>query len=273
MITGRWKVRILLLGPRASSLMVKRILAMDGLRVRFPPSAPSMCMKKLLTLFLLTISVVNAAEDIGVGVGPSISRSNGNNLYSLNVNDINHFNQIDKSYGYAQYGSGGGGIQIGNGIGVDMNATSGLSLYGLGEGEGVAPHVGFDLGGRIRLNTNSGINSFYQWLPAVTVGPQFGWGRSRLLLLAKAGASVGNYDKTGLLPNFYWSYGAGLCLTTASVDVSSGLMLFGDNKAITADVMVNLGDHKVGLRLEHWTNPTKALEDNSAALILRSKLF
>lgn len=274
MITGRWKVRILLLGPCASSLMVKRVLAMHGLRVRFPPSAPGMSMKKLLVLFVMLIGAAEAGEEVvGIGIGPGISRSNGTNLYYLNINDINHFDQIETTYGFTQYGSGGGGIQIGNGVGIDLNATSGMSLIGLGEREGIAPQIGFDLGGRIRLNTNSAINSFYQWLPAVTVGPQIGWGKSRLLLLAKGGASLGNYDNIGIMPNMYWSYGGGVALATEAVDISSGFMFFGDNSVVTGDVMTKCFKLKVGVRAEHWTNRVKGLEDNSVALIFKETLL
>lgn len=226
--------------------------------------------KKIILMILLFPTISKAAES--VGVGPGLLQSQKGSFYGLNAVDMHYFDQIEQSYGVSHYGYGSSGIQIGNGIGINLMANSGIILHGLEENEGATILVGTDLGGKILMNSNSSIKSYYQWLPAMTLGPQFGFGKNRLAFLVKGGIAAGNYDKHGIMPDIYGSYGAGFYSKLGLVNLSADRILFGNNQVNRGSISLDFNKFELGLQAESWNNKSKGLTDNSANIILKTEL-
>lgn len=146
-----------------------------------------------------------------VSVGPTVDCSYGC-FAGVFIGEIEHFNQKDKLYGFRRYGFGYGSMQIGNGIGVDLISSSGMFLTE----EAQSIQVGVDIGGRFDFNTNNSVDSFYHWLPGITVGPSYTLFGYKGFSGFKAGVEIGNYHIPSLIPSFNTYYGAGTYLYSQS---------------------------------------------------------
>lgn len=153
---------------------------------------------------LLTLLTIGGA----VSIGPTLDCSSQQCFAGVFIGEIEHFNQKDKLYGFRRYGFGYGSMQVGNGFGVDLISSSGMFITK----EEFPIQVGVDIGGRVDFNSNSSVDSFYRWLPGITVGPSYTLFGYKGFSGFKAGVEAGNYRTPTLVPSFAVYYGAGTYL-------------------------------------------------------------
>lgn len=232
-----------------------------------------------LLIRLLVIKLILAAwfyaqpayGDPGVGLG--VIQGNGGNQYNLEIGDFSHFNQKEKTFGLYRYGFGRGTLEIGNGIGLNLSSDGGFTLWGLyNNGDGIMPQLGVDIGGRIHVNSNPAVKSYYQWLPALTWGPQFRLEGVNILVVGKAGAAIGTYDKLGILPDASGLIGAALYSNTPLVDLGFSYSEFGDSRLISFDTVYRHDKLSLGLRIESLGNELKNLREVSASALIKMPL-
>jgi hypothetical protein len=159
-----------------------------------------------------------------VGLGGLVGQAPGSHEYAFVVEGQNHFTQREGMYGLNQYGQGESRLELGNGVGISLQATSGVSLYGLKETDhhGVAPHLGIEpFSGMIHWNSGGRRTNVYEWLPMASVGPQFAFGSCRLLPLIRGGGAAGNITQSGYTPSIGVAYGAGTYLNCETIDVAA----------------------------------------------------
>lgn len=138
------------------------------------------------------------------------------------VEGINHFRQTYTNLGVRQYGYGQSRLEMGSDIGVELTAISGVTLVGLHGWEKFSPHIGIEpMSGRIIWSTNSDRQSYYEWMPALSLGLQSAWGSCRALPLVRAGGGLGNFAQGNFKPRGSYTYGAGFYLNCAKVDLAA----------------------------------------------------
>ncbi len=152
----------------------------------------------LVMLYAWTLDRAHADPAFGATAGT------GSN-YGVTIGDYNLFDQSRTIMGIKRYGGGTSYMQVGNGVGLHMEAEGGVLLN-----DGFFK-VTAELGaGRIMLNSNRGAETSYQWLPMAGFGPQFDLGGYKLLGVARAGGSAGNFGNEGLAPHLHDAYGCGI---------------------------------------------------------------
>lgn len=221
-------------------------------------------------ILLLIASLLPHSAQCDPGIGASQTQGNGGNLYSLEIGDYAHFNQKEKILGFYRYGFGRGSLEIGNGIGVNLSSDGGFTLWGLYDsGDGIMPQLGLDIGGRVRVNSNQVVKSYYEWLPAATWGPQFRLGDVNILLVGKAGAALGTFDKSGILPDASGLLAGALYVNTPFIDLGISYSEFGGNKLISFDTIYKCDKLSLGLRVESLGNEIKNLKEVTTSALVK----
>lgn len=160
--------------------------------------------KYLLLLFLFLNYVAFADDNKGASLGLTAGQTKG-----FAVGDYNLFDQDKLTFGIKRYGGGYSRLYIGNGVGLQLTAQGGVFLNDTPDSD-IGMRVGAEpVGGRINLNTNSQVESYYQWLPMISAGPEFNLLGDMIYVALRAGGSVGNYGNVGILPYFHDAFGAG----------------------------------------------------------------
>jgi hypothetical protein len=216
-----------------------------------------------------------------VGLGLLFGTAENSNEYRLVVEGQNHFNQRVGIYNVRQYGHGQARIELGNGAALNLAATSGITLFGLSRHSTFSPHIGIEpMSGRIALDSNRALESSYEWLPAVSAGPQFAFSSCRFLPLVRGGAGVGNLGKDGRAPSIRPTYGVGTYFNCAGMDVAAEITRLkgqaNDVDLALADVAyeINSDGLKLGLRGEsvQTRDLTATHSEQRVLLLLRGQL-
>ena len=220
-----------------------------------------------------------------VGIGALMGQSThdgvvepGSNDYTLVLDGHNQFQQRMTQWGIRQYGFSQSRLEVGTNLGVTLDATSGVALYGLEDGQkGIAPFLGLEaFSGHIALNTRQDRIDFYEWLPTVSTGVQIGWGACRLLPLVKGGGAVGTVTQGGFWPVFGLSAGAGTHLNCGKWNFGgslAGVRAQGQYAQIGAvDFEFAIPQSKIQLDLRsEWVGRSSGQEQR-AMMTLRSRL-
>lgn len=141
-----------------------------------------------------------------VGLGLEMSAIQDKNAYSFLIEGHNHFRQKETEFEIRQYGVGESRLLLGSkGVGLRLNAISGITVIGLADDEkGFSPHVGVEpFSGKVAWLSSDRFESFYQWLPMVSLGLQLDKAGCRILPLVRGGAGIGNLQRS-----FFWTHGA-----------------------------------------------------------------
>jgi hypothetical protein len=226
-----------------------------------------------------------------VGIGTLYQKADGQTDYAVVVEDDHHFRQKGKVLGVTRYGFAQSRLEIGSSTGVNLAAVSGITVFGLDERQRFSPHVGIEpFSSRLSWNTSDKRESFYEWLPMVSIGPQFATGSCRILPLVKGGASVGNLGYSGIRPRFARAYGTGAHMNCSQFDLGAELIRSDANPSPidsgTLDVSYQPGftDLRVGFRGEaiiHRSDRSSLFSDAPSALrqerrvlfVIRTKPF
>ncbi len=180
-------------------------------------------MRYMLAAVLLIVSNTYANEtDTPVALGMVWGDTK-----AVAVGGFNTFDQETPYYDMKRYGTGGGRMQVGNTFGLALSSNTGVFINDEDTDWIVYPRVGFDVGGRYILNTNSTIETYYQWLPLLNVGPHINIGKCKLFISIKGGGTVGNFGHYGILPSVNWAWGAGGYFYYDGAGVSYAKYVFG----------------------------------------------
>jgi hypothetical protein len=211
-----------------------------------------------------------------IGVGSLYQKSGDSKDYALVVEDDQHFRQRGKSLGVTRYGFAESRLELGSSTGVNLAAVSGITLFGLGDGQWFSPHMGIEpFSSRLTWNTSHDRESFYEWLPMVSIGPQFAASTCRILPLVKGGASVGNLGYSGLLPRFNWAYGTGAHLNCSRFNLGAELIRSDvnpspiDSGTLDVSYQPSFTDLRFGFRGEaliHRSDRSSLFSDASSSL-------
>ncbi len=163
-----------------------------------------------------TTEQMNTFNPGPVGIGVSTvnaetpDHSSNRNGFYLTLYGNNHFQQRRDTYSLRRYGHGQGRLELGSNAGIMLSAMTGVTWIGLDRGSGWSPHIGVEpANGTIALQSGTRRNTYYQWLPMVSAGVQYGAGPCRVLPLIRAGGAGGSLGHSGLQPRFGYAYGAG----------------------------------------------------------------
>lgn len=226
----------------------------------------------LLSLFPIS-ALAYDIPDLGPGLGVSVTNTEKGNYYSLLLEDVHHFNQLNNTlYHVVEYGYGHAEFEFGNGFGVNLTANSGMAwVHMRPDQEGVHLFFGTDIGGRLILNTDGDVHSYYEWLPALAPGLQFGLGQSRLVIAGKLGVAVGDYDRPNWWPDANASYGLGIDLATQHFFFGADMLYFGSNQMYTADALVKLNDYWFGVRGEDIFNNSLGIQEERISVMFKAR--
>lgn len=227
----------------------------------------------LINLLLLLLISNNGYADVGFGF--SHTTGNSGNYYGFSIGDFNHFDQSFKDrFDMYHYGYGRSTLTVGNGVELKLSANSGITLYGLKDHkEDLFAHVGVDVGGRLLLNSNTAVKSYYEWMPALVLGPQWRVGTFTGMVASKWGIAIGNYDRPNLLPDLYPSYGLGVYLNNKVLDFGADYARFGDNFLLSLDAVYKFDNKSLNLRIDTRDNYPGGLKENNISLLFKTGIF
>jgi hypothetical protein len=179
----------------------------------------------VLTLFLTLLSkLCLASSQSPVGIGSLVSTEGGASDYEMVLESNHHFQQRPGFMDLRQYGFGQSRVELGSSIGFTASAVSGITVIGLRGHESFSPHLGIEpFNGKLSINSSDHRQGYYEWLPMVAFGPQFGAGHCRFLPLIRGGGAVGNLGRQDNLPRAHASYGAGSHLNCPMVNFATEL--------------------------------------------------
>jgi len=183
-------------------------------------------------LWLLLLPILAFATE-QPNLSPSLGASWGDTK-TLFIGTSNLFDQEKYVMGVKRYGSGVSRLQVGNTVGLSFASSSGFFLNNEDTKWLIHPRVGVDFGGRLVLNTNSSTETYYEWLPMISIGPQFNIADCNLYFAGKYGVGIGNLGIYGILPRFDWgAHGAGIHLSCEkNIGISYSGTILNENQNI-----------------------------------------
>lgn len=213
-----------------------------------------------------------------LGIGVMSGQLQGEAGYSFIAQGERHLGQSENQLGFREYGEHESRFEAGQGVGVSMQATTGITLVGLDNGEHVFPQIGLEVfSGQFAISSDSAREKYYEWLPTMSVGVQSLIGSCRLLPLARAGAGVGNFGKSGIAPALRAVVGVGVYLDCVSLDLSAEAAHLnaagGGTDLSRADLSIPLADGAagIGLRGERISGPDRL--EQRVSLVFKSRFI
>jgi hypothetical protein len=156
-----------------------------------------------------------------------------------------------------RYGSSLNRLQIGNGVGISIN-----SVVGFTESYSFIT-VGFEpTSGRVVLNTNSNIESYFEWMPALSLGPKFTLLGVDVSIHGRYGFAVGDMGLVGLSPEFTSSYGWAAYLNTRLISIAA------ESTYIGSGSLIKSLDVKSGFFIIRYEDTTSIRNEQSLMLLL-----
>lgn len=209
-------------------------------------------MVALMVLSMMSSLTLANGPDKPIAVGGIAGTQN-----RLSLGDYNLFNFNKFSTGAYRYGTGVSRLSVGDGIGISASSINGGFVYGNTDsifGVGVEP-----FSGKIQADTNGKSETYYQWVPALSVGPKLG----PVMLAYRLGASIGSQGYTDLLPRLNSAQGAVVYLHTKQVRIGLEHTSIGNGSSLNT---IDLQTSKYGARVESDTGLNK---ETSVMLLLR----